>query len=56
MMNDSFILLQIGFNIVNKLVNELKSQRAKVRVVSFVEVLIVHIDDLGRRGLRRLVP
>ena len=56
MMDDSFFPLQVGFNILYKFVDKLKSQRSKVRVIPLVEVLVVHIDNLGGRGLRRLNP
>ena len=56
MVDDSFFPLQVGFNILYKLVDKLKSQRSKIRVIPLVEVLVVHINNLGGRGLRRLNP
>ena len=56
MVDHSLLPLQVGFNVLNKLVDELKSQRSKVRVVPLIEVLVVNVDDLGRGCLHRLDP
>lgn len=55
-MDDFLVLVEHRVNRLNKLVDVVQRERAKVGIVALVKIRIVHVDHFCRRGLERLRP